>query len=381
MADSTDDREGSSQKYDLIRTKRVFELAVATVKNMPQNGPFKPSYAMMSTFYGLYKQATMGRCCVKKPSIFYPVERSKWEAWSSFGDLSKEEAMVQYTEEFVKALLANSQTATIDQFSKTLHEAPETDESTQFISAIMPFIEAISTRINGENTIGDNTSDNRDDNIGDVTGDGSGDIVSESTGEGNGDDISDGKSDSREDDLCITTGDERGDSKGHTEPQIVEIGDITSDSENDDFCDTFDQVEASDEEHNGVSLQTKDPLIATYRPTQRVLKQEVTSAECSSSTVVEGRCGRGRETKGSSNQQILLVLENIQRDMAEIISRITLLENLLKRNMEATLNGKGSTSYISNLTPKQMAVHAFLICVWPIVIRWFIKYIWCKNKD
>jgi acyl-CoA-binding protein len=41
-------------------------------------GTFQPSNEMKLTFYGLYKQATVGPCKEPRPSMFYYVNRAKW---------------------------------------------------------------------------------------------------------------------------------------------------------------------------------------------------------------------------------------------------------------------------------------------------------------
>jgi len=41
-------------------------------------GSFQPSYEMMLTFYGLYKQATNGRCTSSRPYMWDVVGRAKW---------------------------------------------------------------------------------------------------------------------------------------------------------------------------------------------------------------------------------------------------------------------------------------------------------------
>lgn len=49
-------------------------------------------------FYGLYKQATVGRCNVSKPGIFNMQARAKWTAWNDLGGMSKEAAMIAYVD-------------------------------------------------------------------------------------------------------------------------------------------------------------------------------------------------------------------------------------------------------------------------------------------
>lgn len=52
--------------------------------------------SVLLRFYGLYKQATVGRCNVSKPGIFNMQGRAKWSAWNDLGDMSKEAAMIAY---------------------------------------------------------------------------------------------------------------------------------------------------------------------------------------------------------------------------------------------------------------------------------------------
>ncbi|RNE98207.1 acyl-CoA binding protein, partial [Trypanosoma conorhini] len=52
------------------------------------------------TFYGLYKQATIGDVNVSKPWMMDPVGRAKWDAWSRLRGMSPEEAMRRYVAEF-----------------------------------------------------------------------------------------------------------------------------------------------------------------------------------------------------------------------------------------------------------------------------------------
>lgn len=55
-------------------------------------------------FYALYKQATNGPNRSPRPAFYDLVAKYKWDAWTSLGDLSKEEAMQQYIDELVKSI-------------------------------------------------------------------------------------------------------------------------------------------------------------------------------------------------------------------------------------------------------------------------------------
>ncbi|NOZ95381.1 MAG: acyl-CoA-binding protein [Acidobacteria bacterium] len=48
--------------------------------------------------YALYKQATAGDVPGKRPGMFDPVGRAKFDAWSGKAGMSREEAMESYVE-------------------------------------------------------------------------------------------------------------------------------------------------------------------------------------------------------------------------------------------------------------------------------------------
>lgn len=48
------------------------------------------------TFYGLYKQGTIGACNISKPGIFNMQARAKWNAWNDLKDMTQETAMERY---------------------------------------------------------------------------------------------------------------------------------------------------------------------------------------------------------------------------------------------------------------------------------------------
>ncbi|XP_047444923.1 acyl-CoA-binding domain-containing protein 5A-like isoform X2 [Mugil cephalus] len=77
-----------------------FAAAVKVIRSLPEEGPFQPSDEMMLMFYSYYKQATMGPCNIPRPAGFWDTRgKAKWDAWSSLGNMSKEEAMKNYIED------------------------------------------------------------------------------------------------------------------------------------------------------------------------------------------------------------------------------------------------------------------------------------------
>lgn len=54
------------------------------------------------SFYGLYKQATVGPCNIPKPGIFNLQAKAKWNAWNDLSDTTKDVAMSRYVDEMEK---------------------------------------------------------------------------------------------------------------------------------------------------------------------------------------------------------------------------------------------------------------------------------------
>lgn len=50
----------------------------------------------MVTFYGLFKQATIGDCNTKRPGFFQLLAKTKWTSWNQFKGTSSIDAMSQY---------------------------------------------------------------------------------------------------------------------------------------------------------------------------------------------------------------------------------------------------------------------------------------------
>lgn len=59
----------------------------------------------MLRFYGLYKQATEGKCNQPKPSFWAVINKAKWDAWKCLGNMPKEEAMKKYVEELKQVMI------------------------------------------------------------------------------------------------------------------------------------------------------------------------------------------------------------------------------------------------------------------------------------
>uniref|UniRef100_A0A2R5L3U8 Putative enoyl-coa hydratase/isomerase n=1 Tax=Ornithodoros turicata TaxID=34597 RepID=A0A2R5L3U8_9ACAR len=73
-------------------TSERFARAVEDLKGVTT----QPSNDVKLSLYGLYKQATEGKCTASRPGVFDLVGRAKWDAWNKLGSLSQAEAEQQY---------------------------------------------------------------------------------------------------------------------------------------------------------------------------------------------------------------------------------------------------------------------------------------------
>ncbi|KAK0153497.1 Acyl-CoA-binding domain-containing protein 5 [Merluccius polli] len=112
--------------------QRRFQAAVNVIQNLPKNGCYHPSYAVMLRFYSLYKQAVCGPCTLARPGFWDPVGRYKWDAWSRLGELSSEGAMAAYVDEMKKVakevldtMQVNEETALLIHHFEPLYQVVE----------------------------------------------------------------------------------------------------------------------------------------------------------------------------------------------------------------------------------------------------------------
>ncbi|CAC5413628.1 Acyl-CoA-binding domain-containing protein 5 [Mytilus coruscus] len=128
--------------------KERFDAAVKVIHGLPKEGPFQPSYEIMLTFYGLYKQATEGTCTKPKPWSWDIVAKKKWDAWNKLGTLSSEQAMDLYVEELKKSIaLSTDKWNTMGDKDKRIVEAmPQEKPVRDFMETIGTFYELIDER-------------------------------------------------------------------------------------------------------------------------------------------------------------------------------------------------------------------------------------------
>ncbi|KAL5292405.1 ACBD5 family protein [Megaselia abdita] len=104
-----------------------FNAAVNVIKNLPKNGSYQPSTAMMLKFYSYFKQGTIGPCRQKKPPFWDIVGKTKWDSWSALGDMSKEKAMQLYVDELRQIIETMSFNENVADFVGSLGQLEKVD--------------------------------------------------------------------------------------------------------------------------------------------------------------------------------------------------------------------------------------------------------------
>ncbi|KAF7223038.1 acyl-CoA-binding domain-containing protein 5-B isoform X3 [Nothobranchius furzeri] len=88
-----------AQEEDEHSLEAKFAAAVKVIQSLPEEGLFQLSDDMMLMFYKYYRQATMGPCNSPRPLGFWDTRgKAEWDAWSSLGNMTKEEAMKNYVD-------------------------------------------------------------------------------------------------------------------------------------------------------------------------------------------------------------------------------------------------------------------------------------------
>ncbi|XP_075218740.1 acyl-CoA-binding domain-containing protein 4 isoform X2 [Lycorma delicatula] len=120
-----------------------FKAAVNVIRNLPKNGAYQPSHELMLRFYAYYKQATEGPNTMPKPNFWEMIKKAKWDAWSKLGNMSREQAMINYVEELKKIVETMAYTDNVASFITSLDSFYESVPAEDLQLLIGPVIEKV----------------------------------------------------------------------------------------------------------------------------------------------------------------------------------------------------------------------------------------------
>ncbi|XP_017759324.1 PREDICTED: acyl-CoA-binding domain-containing protein 4 isoform X2 [Eufriesea mexicana] len=124
-----------------MTTEEQFQAAINVIRNLPKNGAYQPSNEIMLRFYAYYKQATEGPCQQSKPAFWEIVKKTKWDAWTRLGNMSRTEAMNNYVEELKKIVETMSYTDNVANFLDSLDSFRESVPSKDLELLLGPVLE------------------------------------------------------------------------------------------------------------------------------------------------------------------------------------------------------------------------------------------------
>ncbi|XP_043110675.1 acyl-CoA-binding domain-containing protein 5-B isoform X2 [Puntigrus tetrazona] len=412
--------------------QRRFEAAVKVIRSLPEDGSYDLSDDMLVMFYSYYKQATAGPCNTSKPNYWDPIGKAKWEAWKTLGNMSKDQAMVEYVQE-------------IQLIIETL---PVTDRMAELMDALDPFYEIVEDDDDDEDAVrkaAPLSTEKTDDAAAKKAEEGE----SEVNGENNEDDIEmEGRrkalfysadsstfaaergglsvfNGSGENSMSSSTDDSHSSLNSEEEEEELAYDDSGDEIYSDSMENTATQekgsgvprVQLADVSVSGARMQqggNREPqcgsqdgepqgaaLLAPHPPTLGPVRADRISAGSGRGCRVTGtdlsdehdNCCQGngqccemaeRADKQAFNPQIAVILSRLQDSMQDVRHRLTALELLAAAQAEILpLKNECSKSpkkrlawWPLNLSPITVA----LIVIWPFAVHWLVQFYLQKRR-
>uniref|UniRef100_A0A3P9M692 ACB domain-containing protein n=1 Tax=Oryzias latipes TaxID=8090 RepID=A0A3P9M692_ORYLA len=402
-----------AQEEDEHSLERKFSAAVKVVESLPVEGSFQPSDDMMLMFYSYYKQATAGPCDSPRPIGFWDSSsKAKWDAWSSLGNMTKEEAMKNY----------------IEAIQLILETIPISDEVSELVQKLGNFYSEVDGEEVEENAVVSRPftrpfADHKEspdwspdprllmvDNKGWRSGTkGSSSSVAPSLSSVTNGTHSSLNSEVEEEELICSI-----EPCAHYDPYMQFNGCLTShigalsdrnhrstDSDNDEFCDSMEHL-AMEERLSSSRGQSPGSGAATVKPNDLWFESNTTLKGAEDEVLIlfspskhssslsrrekallspmslcksrDAACCRElhpvRASRENFNEQIAVALLRLQRDMASALHRLHTLEELARSQF---LRPSWWPFDISPLA-------AFLTVFWPLVSHWLIKLYFQRRR-
>ncbi|XP_076018190.1 acyl-CoA-binding domain-containing protein 5-like isoform X1 [Genypterus blacodes] len=411
--------------------KDKFTAAVRVIRSLPEEGPFQPSDVMMQMFYSYYTQATLGPCNIPRPTGFWDTHgKAEWDAWSSLGDMTKEEAMMNYVEDIqliLETIPVSDEVSDLVQKLGSFYTLIEGDEDEDIEADKRPFTRPFANNAGW-------SPDPRLLRVEDSRGR-SGTRGSNSSMEPSMSSITNGthsslNSDMEEEELVCST-----EATAHHNPYYMHFNGLsdhsdavseknyrTTDSDNEEFCDSMEHL-AMEEALSAPKVQSSGTRALSQRPNDLWFESSTTLngredqiLECSP---LENRThhnssmskrGRGSQlcvdteavhgyvspsghfisaARGNVNEQVAAVLLKLQDDMANVLHRLHALEVITVSQSRSHSPKQHDSLPLARmfLRPSWWPFHFSPLTVafaalWPLIAHWLIRlYLkWKRRK-
>ncbi|CAI5641924.1 acyl-CoA-binding domain-containing protein 5-B isoform X4 [Oreochromis niloticus] len=424
---------GMAQEEDKHSLEAKFAAAVKVIRSLPEEGTFQPSDDMMLMFYSYYKQATMGPCNISRPTGFWDTHgKAKWDAWSSLGNMTKEEAMKSYIENIqliLETVPISEDVSDLVQMLGNFYTEVEGEEAEENEVDRRPFTRPFAQHA-------DWSPDPRllmvEDKRWRSDTKGSCSSVEPSVSSFTNGTHSSLNSDVEEEELACTIEPSvqynpymhvNGHLSDHNNA-IPEKNHRSTDSDNEEFCDSMEHL-ATDErlstskglsqgsgagsmkqrdvwfESNTTLIDGEDHVLTgdvkegisprkhnsslsrtgrgSQTPRATCSAEPCVSVNATCCCVSPSRLHPGSVTRGSINEQIATALLRLQRDMANVLYRLHALEELTKSQSRSSLPRRGDSVTV----PRQFLRPSWWPCdfspltvvftaLWPLITHWLV---------
>uniref|UniRef100_A0A2K5MUC4 Acyl-CoA-binding domain-containing protein 5 n=1 Tax=Cercocebus atys TaxID=9531 RepID=A0A2K5MUC4_CERAT len=394
-----------------------FEAAVKVIQSLPKNGSFQPTNEMMLKFYSFYKQATEGPCKLSRPGFWDPIGRYKWDAWSSLGDMTKEEAMIAYVEEMKKIIETMPMTEKVEELLRVIgpfYEIVEDKKSGKSSDVTSVRLEKISKCLEDLGNVLTSTPNTKT-----VNGKAeSSDSGAESEEEEAQEEVKEAEqsdndkkmmksADHKNLEVIVTNGYDKdgfvqdiqndihasSSLNGRSTEEVKPVDENLGQTGKSAVCIHQDIIDDHVEDVTGIQHLTSDSDSEVYCDSMEQFGQEEHRMQHLSEGTKGRQVGSGgdgerwgsdRGSRGSLNEQIALVLMRLQEDMQNVLQRLQKLETL------TALQAKSSTSTLQTTPqptsqrpswwPFEMSpgVLTFAI-IWPFIAQWLV-YLYYQRR-
>ncbi|XP_039532186.1 acyl-CoA-binding domain-containing protein 5-B isoform X1 [Pimephales promelas] len=374
----------STMEEDPKSIQRRFEAAVKVIRNLPEDGSYDLSDDMLVMLYSYYKQATAGPCNTLKPNSWDPIGKAKWEAWKALGNISKDQAMMEYVQEIqliIETLPVTDRMAELMDALDPFYEMVEDDDDDPTSKASL--LSTVSSTHAAERGSLPVFNESEENSVSSSTNDTHSSLNTEEEDEELAYDESDGEIYSGSMEKPATP--EKG--SGVPRVHLAEVNVVGANMQQGGNREP--QCESQDGKPQGIIPPVPHPPTLGTVQTDRI-------------SPGRGR-GRGLQLMGTSlpdkhecgfqgngqrwetfNTEIAVILSQLQDNMQDVLGRLTTLEHLTASQAEITslktLNCKASKKRWSWWTLNSPHFAAVLTVIWPFAVHWLVQFYLLKRR-
>ncbi|XP_048020617.1 acyl-CoA-binding domain-containing protein 5-B isoform X2 [Megalobrama amblycephala] len=372
--------------------QKRFEAAVKVIRSLPEDGSYDLSDDMLVMLYSYYKQATAGPCNTLKPNSWDPIGKAKWEAWKALGNMTKDQAMMEYVQEIQLIIETLPVTEKMEELLEALdpfYEIVEDEDDDEDVASKAAQLSTDSSTLAAERGSLPVCNGSEENSVSSSTNDSHSSLNSEEEEEELAYDDSDDEiySDSMEKPATHEKG------SGVPRVQLAEVNVVGANMQQGGNREP--QCESQDGKPEGVTPPVPHPPTLGTVQTDRISPGSGRGCqlmgtnlpdkhECSYQGDGQHWKTADRTDKRAFNTEIAVILSQLQDNMQDVLHRLTTLELLTASQAEIspvkTLNSKSPKKrwpwWPLNLPP----IAVVLAIIWPFAVHWLVQFYLLKRR-